>query len=82
MSKDDPDDKGYPVTGRLRKVVGLTRLESRVRQLEIELDEYRQSHVRLAELIDLVQELLLPVAQQDGEKVAQLVRRYSDELED
>jgi hypothetical protein len=37
-------------------------------------------HVRLAELIDLVQELLLPVAQQDQEKVAALVAKYTDEL--
>jgi hypothetical protein len=74
-------EKRYPVSGGLRRMVGLGDLESRVARLEAELDDYRRAHLRFAELVDLVQELLLPVAQRDEEKVARLVAQYTDELE-
>ena len=75
------DSAGHPVTGRLRRAMGVGRLERRVQALETELAGYREAHLRFAELIDLVQELLLPVAQQDRDKVAALVERYTDRLE-
>ncbi|MDQ6686936.1 MAG: hypothetical protein M3Z50_04870, partial [Actinomycetota bacterium] len=37
------------------------RLESRIATLEAEIQENRQLNVRLAELIDVVTELLVPV---------------------
>jgi hypothetical protein len=61
-------------------MTGLRQLEERVAALEAEVRSLDPVHVRLAELIDLVQELLLPVAQQDQEKVAALVAKYTDEL--
>jgi hypothetical protein len=36
--------------------------------------------MRLAELTDIVQELLLPVAQRDQERLDELLKRYTDDL--
>lgn len=58
----------------------VARLEKRVAELEDEVQECRQLNLRLAELTDLVQELLLPVAQRDEEKVAAMVERYAEQL--
>ena len=52
------------------------RLEQRIRDLEAEVQECRQVNLRLAELMDVVAELLLPVAQQDPERVQELLARY------
>ncbi|MFS3129361.1 DUF6752 domain-containing protein [Nocardioides sp. Bht2] len=60
--------------------VDMVRLAARVTELEAEVQECRQLNLRLAELTDLVTELLLPVAQRDEEKLAALVTKYSDQL--
>lgn len=74
-------DKGRE---RMRQIKGAgasrARLESRVAALEEEVQECRQLNLRLAELTDIVAELLLPVAQRDEEKLAALVEKYSSEL--
>ena len=70
----------YLMAGTFRRMVGLKQLEQRIAALEEELHTYQTTHVRLAELIDLVQELLVPLAQQDSAKLDELVRRFSDEL--
>lgn len=74
-------DKGRE---RIRQIKGAgasrARLESRVAALEEEVQECRQLNLRLAELTDIVEELLLPVAQRDEEKLATLVEKYSSEL--
>lgn len=70
----------YVLAGTFRRMVGLKQLEQRIATLEEELHNYQTTHVRLAEVIDLVQELLVPVAQQDPAKVDELVRRFTDEL--
>ena len=84
MAKADKEEpltgSRYVLAGTFRRMVGLKQLEQRIATLEDELHHYQTTHVRLAEVIDLVQELLIPVAQQDPEKVAELVRRFSDEL--
>ena len=51
------------------------RLEERVADLEADLAEMRQHQLRLAELADVVQELLVPVAQQDREAVVVAIAR-------
>jgi hypothetical protein len=51
-------------------------LRARVRALEVEVQECRALNVRLAELTDIVTELLLPVAARDEEKLAALLERY------
>lgn len=69
---------------KVRRVTGsgsdVARLTARVEELEAEVQECRQLNLRLAELTDLVQELLLPVAQRDEEKLAALVAKYTDQL--
>jgi flagellar biosynthesis/type III secretory pathway chaperone len=60
--------------------VDMVRLAARVAELEEEVQECRQLNLRLAELTDLVQELLLPVAQRDDAKVAELTERYAQQL--
>lgn len=65
----------------LRRALGLGGVTDTVAALEERVAELEADHVRFAELLDLVQELLLPVALQDREKVAALVERYTDELE-
>ena len=66
--------------GRFRAGVqaeGLDALRERVAVLEDEVQECRQLNLRLAELTDVVQELLLPVAQRDEERVAELLEKYA-----
>lgn len=55
-------------------------LRERVAELEAEVQECRQLNLRLAELTDVVAELLLPVAQRDEAKVAEVMERYSKGL--
>jgi hypothetical protein len=79
-----------PMKARLRSGAGklarlgnsaeLDELRDRLAVLEDEVQECRQLNLRLAELTDVVQELLLPVAQRDEAKVAELMERYSKGL--
>jgi hypothetical protein len=55
----------------------LEQLRKRVAVLEDEVQECRQLNLRLAELTDVVGELLLPVAQRDESRVAEVMERYS-----
>lgn len=69
--------------GRFRNGVraeGIGSLRARVEELEEEVQECRQLNLRLAELTDVVQELLLPVASRDEAKIAELMERYSKGL--
>ena len=66
--------------GRFRAGVqaeGIEALRERVAVLEDEVQECRQLNLRLAELTDVVQELLLPVAQREEERIADVVEKYS-----
>ena len=58
----------------------LEALEQRVASLEREVQENRALNRRLAELIDVVAELLLPLSQRDEERVAELLDRYRETL--
>jgi len=51
-------------------------LERRVAALEAAVQENRALNVRLAELTDVVTELLLPVAARDEEKLEELLGKY------
>ena len=69
--------------GRFRAGVhaeGLQALRERVTVLEQEVQECRQLNLRLAELTDVVQELLLPVAQRDEQRLSELLEKYSKGL--
>jgi hypothetical protein len=65
---------------RVARAVAGDRLESlqrRLDELEAEVQECRQLNIRLAEITDLVEQLLLPMAARDEEKVAAAVEKYS-----
>ena len=49
-------------------------------RLEAEVQECRALNMRLAELTDIVTELLLPVASRDEEKLAALLERYRESV--
>jgi hypothetical protein len=58
----------------------LAALTARVDELEEELRECRRHHLRVAELTDVLQELLLPLSRRDQDKVDELLERYSEQL--
>lgn len=58
----------------------IKRLRARIVVLEDEIQESRQLNRRLAELTDIVQELLIPISQRDEEKVREHLERYSGSL--
>jgi hypothetical protein len=62
---------------RHREIVALRQ---RVAELEKEMQESRRLNRRLAELTDVVQELLVPLALRDEEKVQAYLDRYSSAL--
>lgn len=75
----------HPITKRVRRVVAgrdeeLAQLRRRLTELEAEVQECRALNLRLAELTDVVSELLLPVAARDGERVEELLARYHESI--
>lgn len=64
---------------RLRDVAGIGR---RISELEAEVQECRQLNLRLAELCDVMMELLLPVADRDEAEVAAIMERYRESVSD
>ena len=58
----------------------VTALRAEVSALSAELDEARRQHQRLAQLTDVVQELLLPAAVRDDARLAALLEQYTDDL--
>lgn len=55
-------------------------LEQRVADLEADLTEVRRHNLRLAEIVDVVQELLVPMADRDEEKVREAIARFQESL--
>jgi transposase-like protein len=58
----------------------LDQLQRRLEDLEAEVQECRQLNVRLAEVTDLVEQLLLPAAARDEEALAVAVEKYTRSL--
>jgi hypothetical protein len=56
------------------------RLEERVADLETDVAEMRRHNVRLAELADVVQELLVPMASRDEAKIQEAIERFQESL--
>lgn len=56
------------------------RLEQRVADLEADLTEVRRHNLRLAELADVLQELLVPLASRDDAAVQEAVERFRKSL--
>jgi hypothetical protein len=55
-------------------------LEQRVADLEADLAEVRRHNLRLAEVVDVVQELLVPMASRDEEALQAALARFQSEL--
>jgi len=62
-----------------QNVVGLP---DRLAELEEEIQECRQVNLRLAELCDVMMELLLPVADRDEAEVQAILARYRADVSD
>ena len=58
---------------RVARAVAGNRLD----ELEAEIQECRQLNIRLAEVTDLVEQLLLPIAARDEDKIAAAVEKYT-----
>lgn len=56
------------------------RLEQRVADLEADLAQVRRHNLRLAELADVVQELLIPMANRDEAAVQRAIERFQESL--
>lgn len=67
-------------TGPGRTQAELERLRRRVGALEDEVSECRRHHHRTAELTDLVQALLVPLATRDEAELQRLLREYTEQL--
>ncbi|CAA9354997.1 MAG: hypothetical protein AVDCRST_MAG72-1722 [uncultured Nocardioidaceae bacterium] len=61
-----------------RRQIG--RLRTRITALEQEAQECRRLNRRIAELTDVVQELLIPISQRDEDGVRERLERYSASL--
>ena len=69
-----------PGTARTEQLEKLDKLERRVADLESDLTELRRHQLRLAELVDVVQELLVPVASRDEAAVQRAIERFQESL--
>lgn len=55
-------------------------LYARISELEAEVQENRNLNVRVAELVDLVSELMIPVASQDRERIEAALAKFESSL--
>lgn len=58
----------------------VAQLEQKVADLEADLTELRRHQLRLAELVDVVQELLVPVASRDEAAVQRAIERFQESI--
>jgi hypothetical protein len=74
------ESNSRPLLSGLLRLSDPRGLAKRVARLEAEVNELQQLNLRLAELTDVVEELLLPLARQDPDRAAELLERYREEL--
>lgn len=55
-------------------------LEERVARLESEITELRRHHLRVAELADVVAELVVPLASRDQEQIDRAIESFNQSL--
>ncbi|MBE7323481.1 hypothetical protein IEQ44_02285 [Nocardioides sp. Y6] len=58
----------------------MAQLEQRVTDLEADLAQVRRHNLRLAELTDVVQELLVPMASRDEAAIEAALERFRESL--
>jgi hypothetical protein len=71
------------VTRRMVDAAGgglVGELLSRIEELEAAVQENRNLNLRVAELVDLVQELLVPVAAQDRARIDEALEKFQRSL--
>lgn len=54
--------------------------ERRVIALEADVEELRSHNLRLAEIVDVVQELLVPLASRDEQRIAEAIDTFNKSL--
>jgi len=59
----------------VRKMVGPVSLYKRVAELEQEIQETRKLNQRLSDVLDVMTEILVPVADRDDEKMREALAR-------
>jgi hypothetical protein len=73
--------QGRVVARRLVRIAGLDTevrgLRDRVEVLEREVQETRRLHQRLAELTDVVTEVLVPAADREDDKIRAILAKYN-----
>lgn len=82
-SRRAPVSRALTRLGRVRRTLPgnqVAALERRVTELEAEVQESRRLNVRVAELLDIVEELLVPISLRDEEKVRAYLERHSSSL--
>ena len=52
----------------------------RIEKLETEVAELQRHYVRMAELVDVVQELVIPIAQRDEARIAEAIEAFDKSL--
>ncbi len=65
---------GWTTAKRVRE------LEQQVERLEKQVSELRRQHLPLAELADVVTELVVPLASRDQERVDRAIERFNQGL--
>lgn len=58
----------------------IDELEEHIRVLERDVDELRRHNLRLAELTDVVQELLVPLASRDEAAIDAAIEKFTKSL--
>ncbi|GAB10863.1 hypothetical protein GOARA_063_00620 [Gordonia araii NBRC 100433] len=59
-------------------VTKLRQLPSRFRELEREVQETQRLHQRVAELTDVVAEVLVPAADRDDKRIREVLAKYNE----
>lgn len=78
MNPDKEQQEGPPRWKRA--MAEIKTLRERVADLEQEMQECRQLNRRLAEITDVVAEVLLPAGQRDEERLRTLLTKYETTL--
>lgn len=68
------------LTTWFQRVKRIKEAEQRIRTLEQEVGELRQQQLRLAELTDVVEQLVIPIAQRDQTRIDAAIAKFTESL--
>jgi len=83
MSEDVENNgkRGRSMVGRVKNpITELQQMKERIAQLEKDVQENRELNRRLAEITDVVAEVLLPAEQRDETRLREILSRYDKTL--